>query len=82
MVLIGEAASNSGSDPAPNGTAALAAGNEVVSSAVNGPAGIYVVAGPDGGGQRDQHRGDQGGGRGARRHRRRCDYALAGNRPG
>lgn len=43
VVLIGTMATNTGSIAAPNGTAALAAGNKVVLSAANGPAGIYVV---------------------------------------
>jgi filamentous hemagglutinin family protein len=43
VVLIGQAASNSGTISAPNGTAALAAGNQVLLAAGNGPAGIYVA---------------------------------------
>ncbi len=43
VVLIGQAASNSGMISAPNGTAALAAGNQVLLSPENGPAGIYVT---------------------------------------
>ena len=47
VVLIGQAATNTGSIKAPNGTAALAAGSEVVLSSASGPAGLYVA--PDAG---------------------------------
>ncbi len=43
VVLIGQAASNSGTIAALNGTAALAAGNQVVLRSATGPAGIYVA---------------------------------------
>ncbi len=43
VVLIGQSASNTGTISAPNGTAALAAGNQVVLQPENGPAGIYVA---------------------------------------
>jgi len=43
VVLIGEAAANNGAIHAANGTAALAAGNEVVLSDTSGPAGVYVA---------------------------------------
>jgi len=43
VVLIGQAASNSGAISAPNGAAALAAGNQVLLRSASGPAGIYVA---------------------------------------
>jgi filamentous hemagglutinin family protein len=43
VVLIGAAVSNTGTITAKNGTAALAAGNQVVLSEASGPAGIYVA---------------------------------------
>lgn len=43
VVLIGAAASNSGTIAAPNGTAALAAGKQVLLAPAGGPAGIYVA---------------------------------------
>jgi filamentous hemagglutinin family protein len=43
VVLIGQTVSNTGGIHAPDGTAALAAGNQVVLSAAGGPAGVYVV---------------------------------------
>jgi filamentous hemagglutinin family protein len=46
VVLIGEAATNTGAISAPNGTAALAAGTTVVLSAASGPGGIYVAPDP------------------------------------
>ena len=47
VVLIGQAATNTGNISAPKGTAALAAGSEVVLSSASGPAGLYVA--PDAG---------------------------------
>ncbi|MDE7549006.1 filamentous hemagglutinin N-terminal domain-containing protein, partial [Acetobacter fabarum] len=44
VVLVGAAVSNSGEINAAGGTAALVAGNQVVLSEADGPAGIYVVA--------------------------------------
>ncbi|MFT9441147.1 MAG: MBG domain-containing protein [Acetobacter papayae] len=44
VVLVGAAVSNSGEISAAGGTAALVAGNQVVLSEADGPAGIYVVA--------------------------------------
>ncbi len=44
VVLIGAATENGGFISAPNGTVALAAGNQVVLSDAGGPAGIYVAA--------------------------------------
>ena len=46
VVLIGQSASNSAAISAPNGTAALAAGDEALLQPRNAPAGIYLV--PDG----------------------------------
>jgi filamentous hemagglutinin family protein len=43
VVLIGAAATNDGSIAAPHGTAALAAGSQVLLSDAAGPAGIYVA---------------------------------------
>jgi filamentous hemagglutinin family protein len=43
VVLIGAAATNKGVVSAPNGTAALAAGDQVLMSDAGGPAGIYVA---------------------------------------
>ena len=43
VVLIGQSVSNTGSISAANGTAALAAGNQVLMAPANGPAGIYVA---------------------------------------
>ena len=43
VVLIGATAGNTGRIAAANGTAVLAAGNQVVLSAASGPAGVYVV---------------------------------------
>ncbi|MCP1214429.1 beta strand repeat-containing protein, partial [Acetobacter okinawensis] len=44
VVLVGAAVTNSGEISAAGGTAALVAGNQVVLSEADGPAGIYVVA--------------------------------------
>lgn len=44
VVLVGASVSNSGEISAAGGTAALVAGNQVVLSEADGPAGIYVVA--------------------------------------
>lgn len=44
VVLVGAAVTNSGKISAASGTAALVAGNQVVLSEADGPAGIYVVA--------------------------------------
>jgi filamentous hemagglutinin family protein len=43
VVLIGHAASNRGNISAPNGTAALAAGNQILLQPAAGPAGIFVA---------------------------------------
>jgi len=43
VVLIGQSATNTGTISAPNGAAALAAGNQVVLQPQNGPSGIYVA---------------------------------------
>jgi filamentous hemagglutinin family protein len=43
VVLIGQSVDNTGKIKAKNGTAALAAGNQVVMSSATGPSGIYVA---------------------------------------
>jgi filamentous hemagglutinin family protein len=48
VALLGYSASNLGNLLAPVGTVAVAAGNQVFLQPLNGPAGIYVVAGPSG----------------------------------
>ena len=81
VVLIGQAATNTGSIKAPNGTAALAAGTEVVLSSASGPAGVYVA--PDAGASGNvTNTGRIKAAAVALAAAGGNVYALAGNRPG